>query len=133
MTPDGVRVLDALVAMQRQSWEQGGAAQAALDQFQVNDDRVRVVLVRDDLAYLMASSAVARQTPNGRLGGPDGNAVNGAACGEAVVRADFPGRHLARPRARSTSTAWCGTPVARRPSTARASRPRRRLSTCSRR
>jgi len=81
MTPDGVRVgrvLDALLAMQRQSWEQGVAAQAALD------------LGRDELAYLMASSAVARQTPDGRLGGPDDNAVNGAACGEAVVRAGFP-------------------------------------------
>ena len=72
------RVLDALLAMQRQSWEQGVAAQAALD------------LGRDELAYLMASSAVARQTSDGRLGGPDDNAVNGAACGEAVVRAGFP-------------------------------------------
>ncbi|WP_250007160.1 glycoside hydrolase family 88 protein [Actinoplanes sp. M2I2] len=73
------RVLDALLAMQRQSWEQGVAAQAALD------------LGRDDLAFLMAESAVARQSADGRLGGPDDNAVNGAACGEAVVRAGFTG------------------------------------------
>ncbi|WP_250033339.1 glycoside hydrolase family 88 protein [Paractinoplanes maris] len=71
------RVLDALLAMQRQSWEQGVASQAALD------------LGRDDLAFLMAESAVARQTPDGRLGGPDDNAVNGAACGEAALRAGF--------------------------------------------
>ena len=71
------RVVDALLAMQRQSWEQGVAAQALLD------------LGRDDLAYLMAESAVARQAPDGRLGGPDDNAVNGAACGEAVSRAGF--------------------------------------------
>ncbi|MCO8273195.1 glycoside hydrolase family 88 protein [Actinoplanes sp. TRM 88003] len=70
-------MLDALLAMQRQSWEQGVASQAALD------------LGRDDLAHLMAESAVARQAPDGRLGGPDDNAVNGAACGEAVVRAGF--------------------------------------------
>ncbi|MCY1145380.1 glycoside hydrolase family 88 protein [Actinoplanes sp. Pm04-4] len=71
-------MLDALLAMQRQSWEQGVAAQAALD------------LGRDDLAYLMASSAVTRQAADGRLGGDDDNAVNGAACGEAAVRAGFP-------------------------------------------
>ncbi|GID27393.1 glycoside hydrolase family 88 protein [Paractinoplanes brasiliensis] len=74
-----MRVLDALLAMQRQSWEQGVASQAALD------------LGRDDLARLMAESAVARQAPDGRLGGPDDNLVNGAACGEAVVRAGFAG------------------------------------------
>ena len=70
-------VLDALLAMQRQSWEQGVAAHAAYD------------LGRLDLVRLMAESAVARQTPDGRLGGPDDNAVNGAACGEAALVAGF--------------------------------------------
>ena len=72
-----MKVLDALLAMQRQSWEQGVAAQAALD------------LGRLDLSRLMAASAVARQSADGRLGGPDDNAVNGAACGEAVLRTGF--------------------------------------------
>ncbi|MGK5678080.1 glycoside hydrolase family 88 protein [Actinoplanes sp. URMC 104] len=71
------RVLDALLSMQRLSWEQGVASQAALD------------LGRTDLARLMAESAVTTQAPDGRLGGADDNAVNGAACGEAVVRAGF--------------------------------------------
>jgi len=71
------RVLTALLAMQRQSWEQGVAAQAALD------------LGRDDLALLLAEAAVARQSPDGRLGDVDGEAgaVNGACCGEAVLAA----------------------------------------------
>jgi unsaturated rhamnogalacturonyl hydrolase len=77
MNPDDrlARVLDALLAMQRQSWEQGVAAQAALD------------LGRDDLAYLMASSAVTRQAADGRLGGDDDNAATGAAGGGGVGRA----------------------------------------------
>ena len=70
-------VLDALLAMQRQSWEQGVAAQAVLD------------LGRHDLARLMAEEAVVRQAADGRLGGDDNNAVNGAACGEAVLRCGF--------------------------------------------
>ncbi|PRY23434.1 glycoside hydrolase family 88 protein [Pseudosporangium ferrugineum] len=71
------RVLTALLAMQRQSWEQGVAAQAALD------------LGRDDLAVLLAGAAVTRQAADGRLGDVDGEAgaVNGAACGEAVLAA----------------------------------------------
>jgi unsaturated rhamnogalacturonyl hydrolase len=69
--------LDALLAMQRQSWEQGVAAQAVLD------------LGRTDLAFLMAGAAVTRQAPDGRLGGADDNAVNGAACGEAAFRCGF--------------------------------------------
>ncbi|GAA3336386.1 hypothetical protein GCM10020358_08350 [Amorphoplanes nipponensis] len=70
------RVLDALLAMQRQSWEQGVAAQAALD------------LGRDDLARLLAEAAVVRQAADGRLGDVDEpGAVNGAACGEAVLAA----------------------------------------------
>jgi unsaturated rhamnogalacturonyl hydrolase len=72
-------VLLALLAMQRDSWEQGVAAQAMLD------------LGRQDLAGLMAHAAVTRQTADGRLagafGGGDDNAVNGAACGEAVLAA----------------------------------------------
>ena len=70
-------VLTALLAMQRQSWEQGVAAQAALD------------LGHDDLALLLAEAAVARQHPDGRLGDVDGEAgaVNGACCGEAVLAA----------------------------------------------
>ncbi|AGZ44754.1 glycoside hydrolase family 88 protein [Actinoplanes friuliensis] len=70
-------VLTALLAMQRQSWEQGVAAQAALD------------LGRHDLALLLAEAAVTRQAADGRLGDVDGEAgaVNGAACGEAVLAA----------------------------------------------
>jgi unsaturated rhamnogalacturonyl hydrolase len=71
------RVLTALLAMQRSSWEQGVAGHAALD------------LGRDDLARLLAEAAVTRQAADGRLGGADDNAVNGAACGEAVLRAGF--------------------------------------------
>jgi unsaturated rhamnogalacturonyl hydrolase len=73
------RVLTAMLAMQRQSWEQGVAAHAALD------------LGRHDLARLLAEAAVVRQTADGRLGDVDGEdgAVNGAACGEAVHGAGF--------------------------------------------
>jgi unsaturated rhamnogalacturonyl hydrolase len=67
----------ALLAMQRQSWEQGVASQAALD------------LGEHDLARLLAASAVVTQAADGRLGGDDDNAVNGAACGEAVLRCGF--------------------------------------------
>lgn len=71
------RVLAALLAMQRQSWEQGVAGHALLD------------LGRDQQAMLLADAAVTRQHPDGRLGdvsGEDG-AVNGAACGEALWHA----------------------------------------------
>ena len=73
------RVLNALLAMQRQSWEQGVAAQAALD------------LGRTDLAALLAEAAVTRQSADGRLATVDREtgSVNGAACGEAVLRAGF--------------------------------------------
>jgi unsaturated rhamnogalacturonyl hydrolase len=70
-------VLTALLAMQRHSWEQGVAAHAALD------------LGMPELARLMAEAAVVRQAPDGRLGGDDDNAVNGAACGEAALRGGF--------------------------------------------
>jgi unsaturated rhamnogalacturonyl hydrolase len=69
-------VLTAMLAMQRKSWEQGVAAQAALD------------LGRRELARLLAEAAVTLQTPEGRLGGTDGS-VNGGACGEAVLAAGF--------------------------------------------
>jgi unsaturated rhamnogalacturonyl hydrolase len=69
------RVRTVLGAMQRQSWEQGVAAQAVAD------------LGRDDLAALLADAAVRRQTSDGRLGTVEGEAgsVNGAACGETVL------------------------------------------------
>src|SRR5690348_14586116 len=68
-----------MLAMQRQSWEQGVAAHAALD------------LGRTDLAQLLADAAVVRQAADGRLGDVDGEdgAVNGAACGEAVLATGF--------------------------------------------
>jgi unsaturated rhamnogalacturonyl hydrolase len=73
------RVLTAMLAMQRQSWEQGVAAQAALD------------LGRHDLATLLADAAVVRQAADGRLAEVDreDGSVNGAACGEAVLAAGF--------------------------------------------
>lgn len=70
-------VLTALLALQRQAWEQGVTAQALLD------------LGHVDLAELVADAAVTRQAADGRLGDVehDANAVNGAACGEAVLAA----------------------------------------------
>jgi unsaturated rhamnogalacturonyl hydrolase len=74
------RVLSALLAMQRQSWEQGVAAQACRD------------IGRDDLVRLLAHAAVTRQAADGRLADVDGEtgSVNGAACGEAVPVSGFP-------------------------------------------
>jgi unsaturated rhamnogalacturonyl hydrolase len=73
------RVLSALLAMQRQSWEQGVAAQACRD------------IGRDDLVRLLAHAAVTRQAADGRLADVDGEtgSVNGAACGEAVLVSGF--------------------------------------------
>ncbi|HEX8346833.1 MAG TPA: glycoside hydrolase family 88 protein [Actinoplanes sp.] len=70
-------VLTALLSMQRQSWEQGVAAHAAID------------LGHTDLAVLLAHAAVTRQGADGRLGDleMDDNAVNSGACGEAVLLA----------------------------------------------
>jgi unsaturated rhamnogalacturonyl hydrolase len=66
-------VLRALLAMERQSWEQGVASHAALD------------LHLDDLTYLLAHDAIVRQSSQGQLGGAgDGGLVNCAANGEAV-------------------------------------------------
>ena len=75
------RVLSALLAMQRQSWEQGVAAQACRD------------IGRDDLVRLLAHAAVTRQAADGRLADVDGESgsVNGAACGEAVLVSGFAG------------------------------------------
>src|SRR5690348_9036333 len=73
------RVLAALMAMQRQSWEQGVAAHACRD------------LGRHDLVRLLADAAVTRQSADGRLGvvENEANAVNGAACGEAALLAGY--------------------------------------------
>jgi unsaturated rhamnogalacturonyl hydrolase len=83
---DQDRVLRALLAMQRHSWEQGVAGHAALD------------LGLDDLVTVMARDAVVRQTPYGSLGemGEDG-VLNGAANGEAVrwLAAKDPSMHEA--------------------------------------
>jgi len=66
-------VLTALLAMQRQSWEQGVAGHAMLD------------LGRTDLVRVMARDAVTRQTTTGKLAEiDDQGTVNCAANGEAV-------------------------------------------------
>jgi unsaturated rhamnogalacturonyl hydrolase len=72
-------VLAALLAMQRQSWEQGVTAHACRD------------IGRDDLVRLLADAAVTRQAADGRLGNVENeaNAVNGAACGEAALLAGY--------------------------------------------
>jgi unsaturated rhamnogalacturonyl hydrolase len=70
---DQRRVLAALLAMQRQSWEQGVTGHALLD------------LGRYDLLRPMARDAVLRQRPDGRLAEIEEQAlVNSAANGEAV-------------------------------------------------
>ena len=67
------RVLRALLAMQRLSWEQGVAGHAFLD------------LGLDDLAEVVARDAVVRQVPDGRLAQvEDDGVVNSAAVGEVV-------------------------------------------------
>ena len=71
----GQRVLQALLAMQRQSWEQGVASHAFLD------------LGLDGLADVVAHDAVLRQTADGRLAEIDGGGVvNSGAVGEVVLR-----------------------------------------------
>src|SRR3712207_1079600 len=68
------RVLRALLAMQRQSWEQGVASHALLD------------LGHDVLVDVMARDAVTRQTATGKLADiSDQGAVNCGAAGEAVL------------------------------------------------
>ncbi|WP_258726520.1 glycoside hydrolase family 88 protein [Cellulomonas sp. NS3] len=76
LDPDQRRVLAALLAMQRQSWEQGVASHALLD------------LGLTGLAEVVARDAVTRQTAEGKLAEiEDGGIVNSAANGEAVLRA----------------------------------------------
>jgi len=68
------RVLGAMLAMQRRSWEQGLAGHALL------------ALGRFDLAAVVAVDAVANQMPDGRLADiGDMNVVNGAAALETVL------------------------------------------------
>ncbi|UWP84797.1 glycoside hydrolase family 88 protein [Dactylosporangium fulvum] len=70
-------VLLALLAMQRQNWEQGVASHALLD------------LGLDALAARFARDTAVHQGTDGRLGtiGGEQGAVNSGACYEAVVRA----------------------------------------------
>jgi unsaturated rhamnogalacturonyl hydrolase len=77
LDPDQNRVLQALLAMQRHSWEQGVASHACLD------------LGLTELAAVMAADAVTRQRDWGGLGemGDDG-VMNGPANGEAVLAVD---------------------------------------------
>jgi rhamnogalacturonyl hydrolase YesR len=71
------RVKQALLAMQRHSWEQGVAAQAFLE------------LGDDEFVILMAKESVLRQREDGRLGvvGANHAVTDPAANGEAVLRA----------------------------------------------
>ena len=74
LDPDQRRVLDALLAMQRQCWEQGVASHALLD------------LGQHPLVEVMARDAVTHQTPDGRLADlNDPGLVNCGAAGEAVL------------------------------------------------
>jgi hypothetical protein len=68
------RVLAAVLAMQRQSWERGVASHALLD------------LGQDALVEAMARDMVTRQTADGQLAdmGGDAGIVNCGAAGEAV-------------------------------------------------
>ncbi len=69
----GERVLCTLLAMQRQSWEQGVASHAFLD------------LGLDDLAIAVARDSVTRQSESGKLADlGDVGAVNCGAAGEVV-------------------------------------------------
>jgi rhamnogalacturonyl hydrolase YesR len=69
------RVRRAMLSMQRASWEQGLAAQAALEEGDA------------ELAILLARDAVLRQGPDGRLAqlGADPGVTDPGAAGEAVV------------------------------------------------
>lgn len=71
---DQRRVLTALLAMQRQSWEQGVASHALLD------------LGQEALVEVMARDSVTRQTAAGKLAEIDDHGiVNCGAAGEAVL------------------------------------------------
>ncbi len=69
------RVRRAMLTMQRASWEQGAAAQAALEEGEA------------ELAILLAREALLRQGPDGRLAqlGSDPGVTDPGAAGEAVV------------------------------------------------
>ena len=69
------RVRRAMLSMQRASWEQGLAAQAALEEGE------------EELAILLAREAVLRQGADGRLAqlGADPGVTDAGAAGEAVV------------------------------------------------
>jgi rhamnogalacturonyl hydrolase YesR len=71
------RVKQAMLTMQRASWEQGVAAQAYLE------------LGDHNTVYLLAKEMALRQTPDGRLGVvyTDGGTTDGAMGGEALVSA----------------------------------------------
>ena len=69
------KVRDAMLCMQRASWEHGVAAQALLEG-------------GDDMVYLMAKEAALRQTKDGRLSvvNSDNGITDPAASGEMVLR-----------------------------------------------
>lgn len=71
------RVKQAMLSMQRASWEQGVAAQAFLE------------LGENEIVYLMAKESVLRQTSEGRLSVvyQDNGVTDPAASGEAVLHA----------------------------------------------
>jgi unsaturated rhamnogalacturonyl hydrolase len=74
LDPDQQRVLGALLAMQRQSWEQGVASHALLD------------LGQERLVEVMARDSVTHQTPSGKLADlNDSGAVNCGSAGEALL------------------------------------------------
>nr|WP_294690632.1 glycoside hydrolase family 88 protein [uncultured Friedmanniella sp.] len=74
LDPVGERVLTALLAMQRRSWEQGVASHALLD------------LERHDVVAVLARDAVTQQSSAGNLADLDeSGAVNSGAVGEAVL------------------------------------------------
>ena len=92
-------MLNALLAMQRRSWEQGLAGQAFLD------------LGRFDLAAVLAADAIANQLPDGRLADlGDRNVVNGASAVEPLLAvATRTGDGLCWPRRTENSGGCCRT------------------------
>jgi unsaturated rhamnogalacturonyl hydrolase len=103
LDPQQQAVLHALLAMQRQSWEQGVASHALLD------------LGLEDDALLLAHDAVVRQTPAGKLGELDDvGIVNSGACGEVVALAArrFPDGPYAAALARQLAWVLEGAPRA---------------------
>jgi unsaturated rhamnogalacturonyl hydrolase len=99
------RVRNALLCMQRYSWEQGVCAQAFLE----SGER--------DLAILAAHDAVVRQGADGRLGvmGADGSVVDAAGNGEAVRFAAAETGDPAYAKAAERMEAWLLLPENRNP------------------